>query len=285
LSVGTLENFAYTYDPVGNITQIQDAVTSETQAFGYDARDRLTSATVTNGPAPYSESYTYNPTTGNLASKGEAPTGPSNPGTGGLAAWWSLNETSGTRNDSHSTNHLTDNNTVGYAAGKQGNAANLELNNSEFLERVDNASLSTGNIDFSLSAWVKLESKSDGSQMVIISRQNGSSVREYKLYYTGSANDRFAFQLYNSSGTAICTVWANNLGAVSTGTWYFINAWHEAAANTGSIQVNDGTPNSANETAGENGGGRIVPHCFIIVSARAPKITVNASSLGLFLRP
>jgi len=56
----------------------------------------------------------------------------------------------------------------------------------------------------------------------------------------------------SAAGGAICTTSANNLGAVSTGVWYFINAWHEAAANTCSIQVNDGAPNSANETAGEN---------------------------------
>jgi len=34
-----------------------------------------------------------------------------------LVSYWNLIETSGTRNDSHGTNHLTDNNTVGYAAG------------------------------------------------------------------------------------------------------------------------------------------------------------------------
>lgn len=34
-----------------------------------------------------------------------------------LQAYWNLDEASGTRNDSHSTNHLTDNNTVTQAAG------------------------------------------------------------------------------------------------------------------------------------------------------------------------
>ncbi|MBU0513002.1 MAG: hypothetical protein KJ638_15045, partial [Chloroflexi bacterium] len=44
----------------------------------------------------------------------------------GLVAWWSLDETSGTRYDSHGGNHLSDNNTVGYSTGKQGNSANFE---------------------------------------------------------------------------------------------------------------------------------------------------------------
>ena len=41
------------------------------QVLGYKALDRLTSATVTGGFAPYTENYAYNATTGNLVSKGK----------------------------------------------------------------------------------------------------------------------------------------------------------------------------------------------------------------------
>jgi len=41
----------------------------------------------------------------------------------GLVSWWWLNETNGVREDSVGSNDLTDNNTVGYTAGKIGNAA------------------------------------------------------------------------------------------------------------------------------------------------------------------
>ena len=68
LTAGTLQDYTYTYDAVGNITQIQDAITTETQAFGYDRTDRLTIASVTNGPAPYSEAYDYG-ANGKLSSK------------------------------------------------------------------------------------------------------------------------------------------------------------------------------------------------------------------------
>ena len=50
---------------------------------------------------------------------------PSNPGTTGLVSYWALDETSGTRYDSHGSNDLTDNNTVGYTTGVQGNAADF----------------------------------------------------------------------------------------------------------------------------------------------------------------
>src|SRR5258706_905371 len=69
-AAAALENLTYGYDAVGNISSITDALTTETQAFGYDALDRLISANVTNGPAPYTETYGYNPTTGNLETKG-----------------------------------------------------------------------------------------------------------------------------------------------------------------------------------------------------------------------
>ena len=65
----SLQNLTYAYDNVGNIQSITDALTTEAQAFGYDALDRLISANATNGPAPYSETYGYNPTTGNLETK------------------------------------------------------------------------------------------------------------------------------------------------------------------------------------------------------------------------
>ena len=43
-----------------------------------------------------------------------------------LTAWWNFDEESGIRYDSYNTHDLTDNGTVLYAAGKQGNAADFE---------------------------------------------------------------------------------------------------------------------------------------------------------------
>lgn len=68
----TLQDLDYTYDPVGNILTIADALAGpQTQTFTYDALDRLTSANVTGGvDGLYSEAYGYNATTGNLTTKG-----------------------------------------------------------------------------------------------------------------------------------------------------------------------------------------------------------------------
>ncbi len=59
----TLRSVRYTWDANGNMVQRQDALTGETEIFGYDFLDRLTSAS-----GAYSESYTYNKI-GNILSK------------------------------------------------------------------------------------------------------------------------------------------------------------------------------------------------------------------------
>jgi predicted Abi (CAAX) family protease len=78
----THQDLRYTYDKNGNITQILDYVSADpqtgdplTQDFEYDALDRLTSAGAANGTqGNYSESYTYDATTGNLAIRVAHPT-------------------------------------------------------------------------------------------------------------------------------------------------------------------------------------------------------------------
>lgn len=55
----------------------------------------------------------------------------------GLVAYWSLDETSGTRADSVGSADLTDNNTVGSAAGKNSNAASFVAANTESLSIAD----------------------------------------------------------------------------------------------------------------------------------------------------
>lgn len=73
-----------------------------------------------------------------------------------LVSYWELEESSGTREDSHGANDLTDNNTVLYGTGKQGNGADFEATNSEYLNVA--SSLGAYNDTFTYSFWVNLES-------------------------------------------------------------------------------------------------------------------------------
>lgn len=169
-----------------------------------------------------------------------------------LGASWSLQEASGTRLDRYGANHLTDNNTVTGATGPGGGlplASQFTAANSEYLSIADNAALSTGDIDFTLSAWVYLDS--EPAQAGIIGRFEASGdQREYLIDYLASS-DRLRF-LVSSDGTegALVSVSADNLGAVSASTWYFVVAWHDASANTINIQVNNGTADSTSHNAG-----------------------------------
>ena len=60
-----LQDLHYTYDDVGNILSLVDGEAIETLNYSYDALDRLTGVS-----GAVNESYGYNPSTGNLAYKG-----------------------------------------------------------------------------------------------------------------------------------------------------------------------------------------------------------------------
>ena len=73
----------------------------------------------------------------------------------------------------------------------------------------------------------------------------GAAQQEYNLRWD-AATDRFLFAIHGEGKT----VSANNLGAPALATWYYVVAWHDAAANTINIQVNNGTADST-ATAGD----------------------------------
>src|SRR5687768_7946971 len=112
-----------------------------------------------------------------------------------LIAYWNLDEASGTRTDSHGTNHLTDNNTVGSAAGLRGTAADFERDDTESLTIADNTGLSAGDVEITFAAWVKLESKTN--ELVIFSKGTSGSGAYYVWYSTGV--DRFRFTVYGGA--------------------------------------------------------------------------------------
>ncbi|MBI3335907.1 MAG: laminin G domain-containing protein [Candidatus Portnoybacteria bacterium] len=150
-----------------------------------------------------------------------------------LTAWWELDELCCTRFDK-----------VSPGAGP---AAQFTSANSEYLSRADNADLSTGDIDFTISAWVWMDSQ-PANPMNIVTRQDSNSVREYQLVWDNSDN-RFTFGVFDSAGNEVGRVRANSFGALSTNTWYFVVAGHRGGAtNQVFIKVNGGTEDTASTT-------------------------------------
>lgn len=159
-------------------------------------------------------------------------------------AYWTLDEPGGNRADSVGSNLLAETSgTIDSVVGKVGNGADFEAADSEFFEVADNPDLSTGDIDFTLAGWVKLES--EATYQELISKYDSAVLSEYSLYYSPAA-DRFILEIYNNAGVKVGSV--NSGAAVSTGTWYFIAAWHDATANTVNIVVNNDPAQSSATT-------------------------------------
>lgn len=171
---------------------------------------------------------------------------PLQPNASALFGAWSLDEESGTRNDALNRDNLSDNNTVGSAAGKSSLGASFISANSEYLSYGDTSWLSTGDVSYTFCLWASISS--NAANRPLISKWGNAGQREYKIYYA-SSSDRFVFEVSND-GTASGTVTANTFGAPSMNTFYFICAWHDAANDTLNIQVNNGSVNSAAHATG-----------------------------------
>lgn len=161
-----------------------------------------------------------------------------------LVSYWKLDEASGTRNDTHGSNHLTDNNTVTSTSGKINNAAQFANGNSEYLSCTSNSDLQTGDIDFTFTAWIQPQTSFPTGGEIIVGKDvdTPSSSRDYTIDIRDTAAIRFYI---NGGGTSIVTG-----PTLSLSTWYFVVAWHDAAANTVNLQVDNGTVNSSS-TGGE----------------------------------
>lgn len=158
-----------------------------------------------------------------------------------MQAYWPLSSVA----DAHGANTLTNNNGATFVAGKVGNAVQLVAASSQYLSIADNAALSMGDIDFTIGAWVYLDTKTaDGS---IIGKWGGSQ-QEYLLSYINST-DRFRFAV-SSTGSNTITLTANTFGSPSLATWYYVMAWHDSNLNTISIQINGGTTDSIGHALG-----------------------------------
>lgn len=150
--------------------------------------------------------------------------------TANLISYWKLNETSGQRNDSFGTNHLTDNSSVGSAVGKLGNCGSFVASVPQFLSRVSNPSLQTGNIDFTIYAWFNRTRLTDEC---LVSKDSNVG-REYNLDLRPTLGRLSVGAVGSFAGTAGAPF------TFSTGVWYLIIGWLDTLNNTVNVQVNNG---------------------------------------------
>jgi len=160
---------------------------------------------------------------------------------------WTCDETSGIRYDSNTTNSndLTDNNTVGYATGKLGNACDFETSNSEYLSITDADQIGLGASTFTYSLWVNMESTATHPDF--FSRGETGSRTDDLEYYGGVF-------YYGSYSDASHLVDAGNFSksfTLSLGTWYHIVIVRDVAGNNCDMYIN-GSDQSINCTTLSN---------------------------------
>jgi hypothetical protein len=176
-----------------------------------------------------------------------------------LYGLWRMEEPSGgsfavTRRDSNLVNNenpLTDVNTCLSSTDRREGFRSVRLTraNSERLTHIDNAALSTGDIDFTLLIWLKIASKP--STMGIISRwaNPGGSNAEYLLFFN-NGTDRLTWQVTSDgAATGRTSVAADQLGSPALDTWYFVEVTHENGVGI-SIKVDNGPADTAPHIAG-----------------------------------
>jgi hypothetical protein len=167
----------------------------------------------------------------------------------GLISMWQLGEP-GTANriDSVGSNDLLVASAVTSVAGKSGlgNATHFPgIAGTSNLQIPSNPSLQTGDIDYTVAFWVKLDDKA--SDRDFLGKSGGFMLDEYIIGYE-SASDRFRFTICGGSPIVYTTLLSTSAGSPSTGTWYLIVCWHDMATGKIYLQVNNGAIDEALRT-------------------------------------
>lgn len=170
-----------------------------------------------------------------------------------LVSWWTLDESSGARADSHGSNTLADNNTVGSATGVISNGGDFEVSSSEYLSITD-ASQSglDGHSAMSFSFWINPESLLAGrySDYVVSKYLTTGNHRAYavhvrtfdsnKIYFTASSD--------GTSASGSFKEWKSN-GSVGTGSLYHVVVTCDLATETTEMWIN-GTSQTVSVNSG-----------------------------------
>jgi hypothetical protein len=159
----------------------------------------------------------------------------------GLVAYWKLDEASGIRFDSVGTNHLSDNNTVGSAIGKIGNAASFVAANSEYLSSASAALDLTGN--YSISVWINFTSSITS---IVLGRYNDGANRGFAIR-TSNGEIQFYHAVQGSSEGGFISNVINSPPSYNDGTWHHCVATFEIGIGS-ALYINNTLVGTANTT-------------------------------------
>lgn len=178
----------------------------------------------------------------NTSKVGPSGSPPVSPSTTDLLAYWTLNETGGTRLDSHTGGYdLTDNNTVGYqSAGVISvRAARFASYNESLTREGITGDLQLGGIDFTISFWALATSWANYANW-LINKRGGGGGREFQISRVASTG-LFAFTIWNAGATSYSV---ESTIAPELSTWYHVVARWNHTTKLQELIINNGTPNS-----------------------------------------
>lgn len=148
----------------------------------------------------------------------------------GLVDWWPLHEASGSGYGRATGITMSDENSVGSAAGKVVLARDFNGSNQRLVHASD-ANVQTGDVSFTWVCWAYFDNISSNRGIIVKDSTSGTG-REYILQLA-SGVPRFAVFRSGPSAQQV----DHSGGSVSTGTWYFMAGWHDAAGDVVGIQV------------------------------------------------
>ena len=137
--------------------------------------------------------------------------------------------------------------------GIDNHAAQFTAANSEYLSVASNATLQTGDIDFSVAGWF------------YSNRITGVSVNQPLISKTDNSSPNVEWVIYQPSGTAslLFRVDANGDSAgnvtvtqatLPLAVWHYVVAWHDSVGNTINIQVDNAAANTTAHATGLTAG-------------------------------
>lgn len=166
-----------------------------------------------------------------------------------LVSYWDMDEASGVRYDSHGSNDLTDNNTVGSTTNAgdamDGGAASFVKLNSESLSVADTADLSGGvGKSYTFSLWMKPAVVTGDNGVFCKGDSASASTLEYFL-------EQYEDDLYWYVGNATTASYATKVAKIATEVWAHIICGFNASTGKGFLSVNNDAQTLSGQLPGD----------------------------------
>ena len=148
-----------------------------------------------------------------------------------LVSWWALDETSGTRYDSHDAHNASAVGSPGYTTGVRGNALS-GTTSTNYLNAGD--ILNFGDQDFCIAVWLKFPATFSTFHTALC-RSSGLTSNNRAWGFFRPATDTLQFLVTNASNVT----GQPSIAGLPADTWYLVFGAYDAAADLVKIAINN----------------------------------------------